>query len=194
MATSIRPERGRKNPAKDNLYKSWLKHAFKLGLYTGGRSEDIVQLKWNDIIQDAKGNFDTLKTIDYKIDRANSHRTSKNERFEKYFTITKELGDLLKEMGYDLYKGCEKFIIAPEDNLKRSTIAALISRAFSHYYKQLNTEKEIKFKNLRKTYITSALSQFGESSTALTNHRTIAMSDKHYHDKEYKITKCLTIV
>jgi integrase len=181
---SFKNRKGRANKAMDNLYKPWLKHAFKLGLFTGGRSEDIVELKWTDVLLDAKGKFDTLKTIDYKIDRANSNRTSKEERFEKFFAITQELGDLLKEMGYENYRGSDKYIIAPEDKLKRTTIAALISRAFSHYYKQLNTGKQISFKNLRKTFMTSALMEFGEASTALTNHKHLSMTNKHYFDKE----------
>jgi hypothetical protein len=32
--------------------------------------------------------------------------------------------------------------------------------------------------------MTSALREFGEASTALTNHKTIAMTNKHYYDKE----------
>lgn len=32
--------------------------------------------------------------------------------------------------------------------------------------------------------MTSALREFGEASTALTNHANISMTNKHYHDKE----------
>jgi integrase len=87
--------RSRKNQKKTNHYKPWLKHAFRLGLYTGGRSEDIVELKWSDILLGEDGKFDTLKTIDHKIDSANSNRTSITDHFVKYFAITKELGKLL---------------------------------------------------------------------------------------------------
>ena len=176
--------RSRKNQKKTNHYKPWLKFAFRLGLYTGGRSEDIVELKWTDVVLGEDGKFDTLKTIDYKIDNANNNRTSKEERFVKFFAITQELGDLLLEMGYDRYKNSDKFIIAPEDGLKRSNVAGIISRSFSHYYSQLNTGKIITFKNLRKTFMTSALREFGVASTALTNHTSISMTNKHYYDKE----------
>jgi integrase len=192
LLTLITPENGiqmktlrsRKNQKKTNHYKPWLKWAFRLGLFTGGRSEDIVELKWNDISLDEKGNFDTLKTIDYKMDSANSNRTSKLERLIKHFAITKELGELLVEMGYNHYKGSDKYIIAPEDGLKRSNISGIISRSFSHYYSLLNSGKVITFKNLRKTFMTSALMEFGAASTALTNHANISMTNKHYHDKE----------
>jgi hypothetical protein len=59
-----RVQKGRVNLRTTTWYKPWLKHAFQLGLYTGGRSEDIVELKWSDIILGEDGKFDTLKTID----------------------------------------------------------------------------------------------------------------------------------
>jgi len=173
-----------KNPKKKMLYRPWLKSAYCFGLYTGGRSEDLVEAKWSDIILTEKGEFDTIKVVDNKIDKANSHRTSEKERFYKYFAITKELSELLVEMGYEKYKGTDKYIIAPEESVQRSHVAVLISKSFSHYYKQLNTGKQVSFKHLRKAFMTSALLEFGEASSALTNHATINMTNKHYHDKE----------
>ncbi|MBX3165145.1 MAG: hypothetical protein KF900_11765 [Bacteroidetes bacterium] len=188
----ITPENGiqmktlktRKNQKKVNHFKPWLKYAFKLGLFTGGRSEDIVELKWSDIRLQEDGKFDTLETIDHKIDSANSHRISETDRITKCFAITQELGELLLEMGYEKYKGTSKYIIAPEDGLKRSNVAGIISRSFSHYYSLLNTGKAITFRNLRKTFMTSAYKEFGLASTALTNHKSPSMTDKHYYDKE----------
>ena len=176
--------RSRKNVKKTNHYKPWLKFAFKLGLYTGGRSEDIVELKWSNIRLQEDGKFDTLETIDHKIDSANSHRISEADRFTKFFAITKELADLLIEMGYEKYKNTDKYILAPEDGLKRSNVAGIISRSFSHFYAQLNTGKIITFRNLRKTFMTSAYKEFGLASTALTNHKNPSMTNKHYYDKE----------
>ncbi len=179
-----RKQKGRVNDRTTTWFKPWLKSAFRLGLFTGGRSEDVVELKWTDVILGEDGKFNTLKTIDYKIDNANSNKTSSKDRMFKHFAITQELGELLIEMGYERYKGIDKYIIAPEDNLKRSNVARIISGAFTYYYKQLKTGKEVTYRNLRKTYMTSALTQFGASSTALTNHKNISMTVKHYQDKE----------
>jgi len=176
-----------KNPKKVNWYRPWLKQAFKFGLFTGGRSEDIVLPVWSDIMLTPEGAFDTIKVVDHKIDSANSHLTSEKDRFYKYFAITKELGELLKEMGYDLYKGTNKYIIAPEENVSRSFVAKVISESFSHYYKQLNTGKQVSFKHLRKAYHTAALQEYGEASTALTGHANVNMTQKRYHDK--KVTR-----
>jgi len=37
------------------MYRSYLKNGFKLFLLTGGRREEIVDLKWNDIYEDENG-------------------------------------------------------------------------------------------------------------------------------------------
>ncbi|MGZ3931004.1 MAG: hypothetical protein ACXVP0_06440 [Bacteroidia bacterium] len=173
-----------KNPKKRTVYRPWLKSAYKFGLFTGGRSEDIVEPKWSDIILTEKGEFDTIKVVDHKIDSANSHRTSKGERFYKHFAITKELAALLIEMGYEQYKGTDKYIVATEElKMNRAHVAVLISKSFTHYYRQLNTGKQVSFKHLRKAFMTSALIEFGSASPALTNHATVNMTNKHYHDK-----------
>ncbi len=172
-----------KNPKKRTLYRPWLKAAYRFGLFTGGRSEDIVEAKWSDITLTEDGKFDTIKVVDYKIDNANSHRTSHEERFYKYFAITKELGELLMEMGYENYRYTNKYIIATEEKMSRQHVSVLISKSFTHYYRQLNTGKQVSFKHLRKAFMTSALIEFGEASSALTNHTTVNMTNKHYHDK-----------
>jgi integrase len=40
---------------KKNLYKSYLKDGFKLFLLTGGRREEVVDLKWSDIYSTPQG-------------------------------------------------------------------------------------------------------------------------------------------
>src|SRR6218665_25777 len=127
-----------KNPKKVNMYRPWLRHAFRLALYTGGRSEDIVLPQWKDIQLTADGKFDTIKVVDHKIHSPNNNITSEKNRFFKYFAITKELGELLYEMAYEISKGTDKYIIAPEDNVSRSFVSKMISESFSHFYKLLN--------------------------------------------------------
>ena len=97
------------------------------------------------------------------------------------------MAELLFEMGYEIYKGSEKYIIAPEDSVSRSFVSKLISESFTHYYKQLNTGKKVSFKEIRKAFMTEALKQYSDSSVALTNHSTISMTLKRYNNK--KVTR-----
>jgi len=179
-----RVQKGRVNLRTTTWYKPWLKNGIRIGIFTGGRSEDLVELKWSDIQVDKKGNLHTIKSIDYKIDNANNHKIGNREHYYKYFPITAELRSELMDIGYEIYKDTDKYIIAPEETMKRSTVARFLSGAFTHYYRQLNTGRSVTFKTLRKTYHTSALIQYGAASTALTNHTTISITDKNYFDKE----------
>lgn len=182
-----RVQKGRANLRTTNWFKPWLKSGIKLGLYTGGRADEIVLPKWNDIILTPDGDLDTIRTVDYKIDRANNHLKGNGGAFYKHFPITKELRQLLLEMGYEKYKGSDKYILAPEETMKRTSITNFLSEAFTHYYRQLNTGRDITFNKLRKAYITSAMNQFGDASTALSNHKNISTSIKKYQDK--KVTR-----
>ena len=179
-----RVQKGRENLRSTNWYKPWLKFGIRLGLFTGGRGDEVVLLKWSDIVLGAKDSLESIKTIDYKIDRANNHLTQNKVHLFKYFVITSELEALLLEMGYNEYKGSDKYILAPEEKMKRSTIANFLSEAFTHYYKQLNTGRDVTYKTMRKRYITSAMNQYDAASTALTNHKTLSIGLKHYHDKK----------
>ena len=109
----------------------------------------------------------------------------RDEEFEiKEFIITKELANLLHTLGYEKYKNTDKYILAPEETLKRNTMMDMISRSFSIFYSKLNNGKVRQFKHLRKTYISSAVAQFGTSATALSSHTDFDIIKKNYLDTE----------
>lgn len=178
----IKVKKGRKD-SYVNLYRDWLKHGILIGLFTGGRSEEIVELKWSQIQLKDDKSFDRFKIIHYKIERANSHLVSKNDRITKDVVITKELGDFLIELGYESLKESDDYIIAPK-SLNRRSVGRDLSTGFNFYYKKLNTGKEVTFKNLRKTYITSAVNQFGLGAMAISGHGNFETIKNHYYDKE----------
>ena len=133
-------------------YFNWLKETFEFALFTGFRRDAVVNVRFSDIYeQNGKPIF--IKCEDYKYNRA--HNLTK-ERDKKYIysPVIKDLYDFLIRIGYNNYKSTDRYIIAPECSYQRSTIKVEMSRSFSHYYKQLNTNKDIQFKHLRKTYIT----------------------------------------
>lgn len=53
---------------KRNLYKSYLKNGIELALYTGGRREEVIDLKWNMITE--KNNIPTyIEMKNLKVER-----------------------------------------------------------------------------------------------------------------------------
>lgn len=190
LLASIHPGNGikikkrvKRNNCNQNVYRDWLKNGIILGLFTGGRSDEIVGLKWSQILLKEDGSFDRFKIIHYKIERANSHLVSEKDRITKDVIITLELGAFLMEIGYEKYKGTDDYILAP-NAVNRAQVGRDLSSGFNHYYGLLGTGKNLTFKNLRKTYITSAVNQFGAGAIALSAHTGMGIIKDHYYDKE----------
>ena len=175
--TGVKPER--------NFYRPYLKYAFRLALETGKRREELINLKYNGITEFPDGSG-YIKVEDYKINRIKGW-TKEEEKKYHYVPITDSLRSLINEMGYAKYRGTDKYILAPESkDLRNKSMADLLSRAFSHYYKQLNTGRELTFKSFRKAYITSlsAYLRGSELASRIIGHTNLGTTNKHYIDPQ----------
>ena len=181
-----KPELGKStlsNGVVKNMYKPWMKEAVELGLFTGRRTEEIVQMKWNNVFDDEKGNLLFIKVIDYKVSR------QKGQEFDNpkyiYIPITEELSNLLFRIGYEKYKGNDKYILAPEETVTRDTVNHFITHSFPHYYKQLETGRNLSYKCLRKTYISKLSAYMGiDNARLITKHSGTQVMENNYIDKK----------
>ncbi len=170
------------NGEKRYLYRDYLIPAWRLGLETGRRREEIISMKFNDIIED-KDETKCLRVEDLKVNRI-KNRSKEEDKNYNYVPITASLWDLLQEQGYEKYKGTDTYILAPEiKNNRLRSMADSISKGFSHYYDQLGTGNKLTFKSLRKTYITS-LSLFMNNAKSITGHSGDEVINRHYIDKQ----------
>lgn len=161
---------------KKNMFRPYLVDGFKLFLLTGGRREEVVELKWSDILITIEG------TKFFKIGNKKVNRSKKVEDYIKYIPINIDLFDLLNELGYQEKKNTDDYILFPERNVKSTTIMNDISKGFTHYVKQSGIEKSISLKNLRKTYITWVNHSMGKSTGLLTSHSGDKVLKDHYID------------
>ena len=173
-----------------NLYKPWLKNAFQLGLLTGRRREEIVCIKFKDIIENENGELTVICIEDYKVNKSKNISEKETKKIIR-IPIIKPLKSLLIELGYEENKGKDMYVLAPNEIMKRKTMIDLISKAFTHYYNQLDTGKKIEFSDLRKTYISLLYKEFGDKARLITKHSGIEVMFKHYIDE--KIIEDLTI-
>jgi integrase len=182
----ITPERGIKilgTGEKKNIYKPWLKNAFLLAILTGRRREEIVSMKFSGIIEKINGEPMTIVIEDYKVNRSND-LSEKEPAKNIYIPVIESLKNLLMEMGYSRYKGQDKYILAHEEQMTRKTMMDFISKSFSHYYRQLNTGKDLNFYDLRKTYISHLYAAHGEKAKIITRHSGDDVMRKHYIDEK----------
>ena len=166
-----------------NLYRPWLADGIRLGLETGRRREEIINLKWKDI-EESEG-YLYIKVQDYKVNRIQNRIREEEKKFI-YIPVTDSLQKLLDELGYPIYKGMDIFILAPDIKISRGRVMSdILSRGFSHYYDQLNTGRKLTFKCLRKTYITNLeIFMGGGNVKSITGHSDDQVIERSYIDRK----------
>lgn len=170
---------------KLNFYRPWIVDAFYLGLFTGGRNEETIKMKWSDIKINEEGQMSLIEIIDYKMTRIEKNGGIENIPYTKTVEITPEFEDMLREMGYEEMKNSNEYILAPGEKMSReTTMERLMSDAFTHFYRLLNLPIKKNFKHLRKTYVTNCFIQTADTKEFLirTGHANMDTPLNHYVD------------
>ena len=169
-----------------NMYRPYLRDGFLLLLYTGGRFEDVVNMKWSDIKKEGDTEYFFVKN--HKVNRLKKLKGLTKEDNEeisyKRFTIFPEFMNLLIELGYEENNGEDSYVLNPNSNVKRKTLSTQLSKSFSHYRDNAGISKDISLKNLRKTHITKLYEIVKEDTRLVTDHTTDKVLREHYVDKQ----------
>ena len=165
------------NGEKKNMFKPYLKDGFKLFLLTGGRREEVVDLKWSDIYSTTQGVklfiIDNLKVKRMKKD---------NKECKKYIGINADLEDFLIELGMNEKIGKDEYILSPNRDRITKTMMNDLSKGFTHYKNGAGIKKDISLSNLRKTYLTWHHQVLGDDTGLVSSHSTTYVLDKYYLD------------
>lgn len=161
---------------RKNMYRPYLKDGFKLFLLSGGRREEVVDLKWNNIFESEN------KIKFFRIKNLKVTRIMKKETVYKYIPITDDLFDFLNELGYEEKRNTDEYILFPERYEKSKTMMDVLSKAFTHYRIGAGVEKNITLSNLRKTYISWVKVEMGEKTGLISSHSTNGVLEKFYLD------------
>ena len=181
---SIDPDKGMKTyveKVRKNLHRSYLREVILLALFTGRRREGLVTMKFKEITQDEFGKPKYITTNDIKFNKR-YRLFHENDKKKIIIPVSLELEELLYSLGYEENKGTDKYIIATNSKEQRDTIMNLVSKAFSHYWKQFSKEEHVNFKALRKTYINEMLARFGDRAKIITHGGSNDVINKHYAD------------
>ena len=163
----------------DKMNMSGLKNIFKLFLFIGGRREEVLSLKWNDIfVSDYGTKFFMIRNL--KVERI----TNEVDVSAKLVPINSDLEDLLYQMGWDQKKDTDCNIIEEADYFTLGTLMEKVSDAFTHYRKCAGITKDITLKHLRKTYLTWTYQAMGENTGRITSHSGIKVLRDHYLDPQ----------
>lgn len=180
----ITPERGEyidKSGKKRSYYRDWSVFGMRLSAETGRRKEEVQDFKWSSI-KESDGIL-YLVVEDFKVNRI-QHRTNDSEKKLVFVPVTDSLKKLLVEMDYENNKSSTNYILAPEiENNRKTAVSEILSRSFSHYYKQLNTGRNLTYKSMRKAYITGLQLLMGNSTKAITGHSDNLIIEQNYIDR-----------
>lgn len=169
-------ENGVESTRNKNLFKPWLTTSFKLAIETGLRREELLTLRWSDIV------FLDRNKLVFRISnlKVNRIRTGENDgEYIKNIPITRSLMKFLQELGYSKKKNTHGYIIDRPEETDLKYMMDLLSRSFAHFIK-LVTNRKIEFKDLRKTYITHLTIALGHNAKLFTGHSNDAILKESY--------------
>ena len=162
---------------KKKMFKPFLKDGFKLFLLTGGRREEVVDLKWSDIYSTPQG----IKLFILDNLKVNRIKKDSKER-KKYIGINADLEDFLIELGMNEKIGKDEYILSPNRDRITKTMMSDLSKGFTHYKNGAGIKKDISLSNLRKTYLTWHHQILGDDTGLVSSHSTTHVLDKYYLD------------
>jgi integrase len=172
------PEHKYKHVAASDL--NWLRQTFTLQKLITCRREDILMLKWSDIVVIDKTYF--LRVVNHKKTRLRKSEVP----LVDFHPVTTEIMKVLIELGFKKKQDPNDFIIMSEKvqgkglkKANRETLMKKLSIGFTLLTKECFGEA-MQNKTLRKSNITD-LSVVHQGDPRV--HENIATTDKHYIDK-----------
>jgi site-specific recombinase XerD len=163
---------------KKNMYFPWLKQAFKLFLFTGGRREEVIQLKWGDLLTTESGTK-LFITDNLKLNRNNRIKQQR----KKVFPVTPDFEEFLIELGMNENPDPDSYVLPTDRSQNIQTIMDRTTKAFTHYAASAGIKKKVTLKNLRKTYITWMNRAMGLETGKLTSQTVGVMKDYYLDPK-----------
>lgn len=166
-----------------NMYRDYLRDGIELCLHTGGRREEVVEIKWS-MIHEMDGEPAYIMIKNLKVERQLGDGFNENVA-PKIVPVTKGLKNILNRLGYTEKRGTDDYIICPDrSGISTKSIMENLSKGFTHYYKQLGTGRELQMKCLRKTYLTYLEAAMKGETPKLSSHTTEEVLHKHYIDEK----------
>ncbi len=151
-----------------SLYRDWLTDFWELALYTGGRREDVVELRLDHVKEKH------IEVYDFK--------NSKKTDVIRWVPRSKEFNMLLQNLKDKYNLKDNDYLIEPEDK-RRTTISNHASKAFTHYWRGLETGYYARMYTLRDTHATLMVMLYGDQYKGVFGmHKNIKTTLDNYAD------------
>ncbi len=135
------------------------------------------------MVHEINGALAFIELKNYKVERSLGDGFNDNVA-PSIIPITASLKSLLVQLGYKDYKQTQEYILCPNrSDTSSNAIMNNLSKGFSHYYKKLNTGRQLQLKCLRKTYLTHLNNILKGNAKSLSSHSTNTILKRHYIDE-----------
>lgn len=179
-------ENGYINKKGRSFYKDWLPTSFRMGLYSCLRLDELVHLRYSDIV--LVEDLLVIQADNRKANKLIGEKRLKNRRIKRVPVIEQMKKVLYEECDFEKNIGSDKYILAPD--LSRVTVHNIIGKGFTHFKRLAEIDEQKCFKELRKTYMNESENQFDrESTTLVSDHSNDAVVTKHYRDQMGAVKK-----
>ena len=171
-------ENGFDNNEKRNRFREWLPTAFKLGLFSCLRLDELVHLKFKDIVT-IEG-VTVLEAANQKANKLIGEHGGKKKRIKR-IAVIQELHDvLINECEFEKNSAKDEYIIAPD--VSRSTARDIIGKGFTQFKRIAGIDEDKCFKDLRGTFMNKIHTQYGDIvlTTTVSDHSSKDVVRKHY--------------
>lgn len=149
-----------KNGVRKTMYRSYLKEAFEIIAYSGMRITEAISIKYSDIVLDENGDIDYVMGVDLKYEKTHNYDQSKPTKVVP-IPYSPELEDLLNRLDYKNHLGEDRYLIGPNENITRESMAKQLSHSFKFYRDKSGVTAKIGLKHLRKSFLTKIEAQTG---------------------------------
>ena len=164
-----------------NFYRDYLVDGIKLGLYSAFRNVQLAELRFSNILLSEDGQLvnSIIEIEDFKTNHQYKLFSEEEKRYN-YVRINYDLAELIISLGYQEFRFTNEFISAINSTCQRNTIANQLSNSFREYTRILFPTRELKFKHLRKTHISSMSESVGAERTAQVWHEDSSVTKANY--------------
>lgn len=167
-----------------NYYRDWLREGLWLSLLLGGRGDDIIDFKWNEVHvrKDENEKLYWIELFDHK------YFLSQGVERHNFIPVYKQTYDMLVDLGLNEKIGTDEFVIAPQET-NRSRMKRILGESFRWYWREVaKFNPNVKYKSLRSTFITLATNLAGDQYQLIQKHTKADITRKHYYDKSVAVS------
>ncbi len=167
-----------KNGVRKKMYRPYVKEAFEIIAYSGMRNTEAISIKYSDIVLDENGELDYVLGVDLKYEKTHNYDQSKPTKIVP-IPYSPELEDLLNRLDYKNHLGEDRYLIGPDEEISRDSMAKLLSHSFKFYRDKSGVTAKVGLKHLRKSFLTKIETQTGLVES-LGYQKTKSVIQKNY--------------